>query len=428
MALPNGYTRLEYIQSSGTQYIDTGFKPNQNTRLILDFENTGDYSSMTTGLCPLFGARNASAASSAAAFALWIGSKSYPHYGNAAYNAGGEFTLDINARLTYVMNKNVVSIGSEVITCSSATFTTNYNLCLLTINNYGTIETRRASGKLWSARIYDNGTLVRDFVPCKNASGTVGLYDVINGAFYENKGSGTFTAGTELIPEYKGVDATMLDNALSTTADAIRVKAGHGNSIVWNESVGFADAVYSISGGSTVKLQSKSVTPKTSSQTIKPDTGYDGLSQVTVNAIPSTFSKVATGSFEITDWTRDLTYTPSPFKITGLPFKPSRIIIYYDGLNNSNGGYTYCGLYTIDSSGWALGIHNDPYYDEDLGEDVDYFCWWHYFIKNNATGGWADYLIVELTDDGVSIWADPSHEYAHEMRLIEGVYNYIAFG
>ena len=36
MSIPSGYKRLEYIKSSGTQYIDTGFKPNQNTRVVMD--------------------------------------------------------------------------------------------------------------------------------------------------------------------------------------------------------------------------------------------------------------------------------------------------------------------------------------------------------------------------------------------------------
>ena len=36
--LPSGYTELEYIQSSGTQYIDTGFKPNQDTRVVGDMQ------------------------------------------------------------------------------------------------------------------------------------------------------------------------------------------------------------------------------------------------------------------------------------------------------------------------------------------------------------------------------------------------------
>ena len=40
-------------------------------------------------------------------------------------------------------------------------------------------------------------------------------------------------------------------------------------------------------GGATSTLQSKTVSPSTSQQTITPDSGYDGLSQVTVNAMPS---------------------------------------------------------------------------------------------------------------------------------------------
>ena len=47
-SLPSGYTKLEYIESSGTQYIDTGVSsfPAQSTRVILDVDwlsGTGDY-------------------------------------------------------------------------------------------------------------------------------------------------------------------------------------------------------------------------------------------------------------------------------------------------------------------------------------------------------------------------------------------------
>lgn len=45
-------------------------------------------------------------------------------------------------------------------------------------------------------------------------------------------------------------------------------------------------------GGSTPSLQSKTATPTTSQQTISPDTGYDGLSQVTVNPIPSNYGLI----------------------------------------------------------------------------------------------------------------------------------------
>ena len=41
------------------------------------------------------------------------------------------------------------------------------------------------------------------------------------------------------------------------------------------------------SGGSEINLQSKTATPTTNQQTIQPDTGYNGLSSVTVNAVTS---------------------------------------------------------------------------------------------------------------------------------------------
>ncbi len=36
--LPAGYTRLAYIESTGTQYIDTGLTPTPNFRAVVDFQ------------------------------------------------------------------------------------------------------------------------------------------------------------------------------------------------------------------------------------------------------------------------------------------------------------------------------------------------------------------------------------------------------
>lgn len=52
--------------------------------------------------------------------------------------------------------------------------------------------------------------------------------------------------------------------------------------------------------GSTPSMQTKTTTPTTSQQIITPDSGYNGLSQVTVNPIPSQYI-VPTGTKSITE-------------------------------------------------------------------------------------------------------------------------------
>lgn len=55
-----------------------------------------------------------------------------------------------------------------------------------------------------------------------------------------------------------------------------------------------------MSGSEDVKAQSKSVTPKTTSQTVLPDTGYTHLTQVTVAAIPYVESDNSAGGKTVT--------------------------------------------------------------------------------------------------------------------------------
>ena len=77
------------------------------------------------------------------------------------------------------------------------------------------------------------------------------------------------------------------ESYLQDIADAIRAK--YGNSTKYTPS-SMASAILSIpGGGATINNQAKSITPTESSQAITYDSGYTGLSTVTVGAIPSTF-------------------------------------------------------------------------------------------------------------------------------------------
>ena len=53
--------------------------------------------------------------------------------------------------------------------------------------------------RLYRFKLYDNGYLVRDFVPCyRKATGENGLYDLVNSVFYTNKGTGSFSRGSNI--------------------------------------------------------------------------------------------------------------------------------------------------------------------------------------------------------------------------------------
>ena len=188
MALPSGYTPLEYIESTGSQYVDTKFVPNQDARVTVDFEAAANASGNVT----FFGARQGTSSST---FAVWLASGVVnPQYGSVAYNTK-TLTLDYVKRLTYDFNKNIFAVGGQTATFATAAFSAGATLCLLSVNTAGTVDSRMSAGKLYSCQIYDNGTLIRDFIPVQRLDGAVGLLDQVNIVFYPDAAGGNFIAG-----------------------------------------------------------------------------------------------------------------------------------------------------------------------------------------------------------------------------------------
>lgn len=212
MALPTGYTEVQYIQSTGTQYVDTEFKPTGKTKAICDFVAYNQ----ATDQQGIFGSRPGASNRFTLFTGQSIGSL------QADYNTGESLAsastaiagLDLAQRVTVSMS-NVLAINEKTVnTVSLVDFTASYNLYLFANNNAGTAQLP-ASLKLYSCQIYDNATLIRDYTPCINPDGEAGLYDTVNSKFYGNAGTGVFFAGpprVSLPSGYKQLEYILSDN------------------------------------------------------------------------------------------------------------------------------------------------------------------------------------------------------------------------
>lgn len=189
--LPAGYTKLQYIQSTGTQYVDTGFKPKNTTKVTADFQVT----TQPTSHLIIFGSRTSY--SSSDQFILGFAGHKSPAVWRSDFGStqtSFPSTVGWATRFAVVFDSSVCTLNADSVNNTNSTFTSTHNLFLLADNDNETAA-GNISAKLYSCQIYDNGTLVRDFLPCINPSGAVGLYDLVGRKFYGNAGTGAFTAG-----------------------------------------------------------------------------------------------------------------------------------------------------------------------------------------------------------------------------------------
>ena len=207
--VPEGYTQVEYLQSTGNQFFDTGFIPTENTKILMDFKsNKQSGEDFTT----LFGAQKS--ATEGRCYILFGGTNNYqvnlPRADNdyAGLNAnetfiksntGGYWTSDRAVFILDIQNKQckINNKTWNLSTLDPADFVSpNCTLRLLDRNMDGTTYTKYSKGLTYKCQIWNNEILIRNMIPCfRNLDNKPGLYDTINEVFYTNQGTGEFICG-----------------------------------------------------------------------------------------------------------------------------------------------------------------------------------------------------------------------------------------
>ncbi len=194
------YTPIEYLESTGTQWIDTGLIVTNNMHYDISFVVTDIINDGTS----LLGSRNTS--SGGAGFNIGYNSNKTitVDFFGAAINDRWLTNITIKQNKKYrvkIENKETI-LYEESFIVGSHTFTSNGTtslpLLLCTLNNAGAVVQRASPMRFYFLKVYNNDSLVRDLIPVLDGAGTPCMFDRVTGQFFYNQGTGQFIAGPAL--------------------------------------------------------------------------------------------------------------------------------------------------------------------------------------------------------------------------------------
>lgn len=186
---------VEYIETDGDAYIDTGVKVASTLTFEISLYFPANPSSWW-----VFGGRGSSSTVmgfqrlSASGYWRWNYGSKYQAIQLSDISQAGIHTFKNTSSSNILLKDNTTTF-----TCQTATFSTQQNFYLFTQNNAGTPNMRMPGERVSYAKFYSSGTLARDFIPVR--VGQVGyLYDKVSGRLFGNANStGSFGIGNDVV-------------------------------------------------------------------------------------------------------------------------------------------------------------------------------------------------------------------------------------
>lgn len=191
--LPSEYTQVEYLESTGTQYIDLGYP----------IDGTMSFNLKTRCLAPgfVFGSRTNSTYNVSSLNYDEINSLFGIRMGNTIVYNSTSWTVNTDYEI-YISNSDVKINGTIVSTTAYGTSFYSGHAYLFTLNNNGVPGASSYSiNRIYYFQMFRNGVLTQNLIPARrNSDNVLGMYDTVTGDFLTNSGTGTFTAGADVTP------------------------------------------------------------------------------------------------------------------------------------------------------------------------------------------------------------------------------------
>lgn len=195
--LPSAYQEVDYIATTGTQYINTGVAAtNSSADLLFQITSFGADSDWLG----LFGARGTAGSVGANAYNIWIDTNGIVPDWIGSRNES-KYTNTLNTDIHCLLNQDgSVSVNGTSLAASVTKTACAHPLMIGTFCNGSSTSFVKCSSAKWKrVIIYTNGDKVRDMIPCyRKSDNVIGMYDIVKDVFYTNAGTGTFTKGSNV--------------------------------------------------------------------------------------------------------------------------------------------------------------------------------------------------------------------------------------
>lgn len=221
--LPSGYKKLSVCYTTGSSYIDTGIMPSDTTEIEIAFSVIATSGETTRRF--IFGARDGTSNTSKGINLA----KSYTagYYfsfnttntnisttkGNFSPITSGSAYYDFPDLSIFKLKNKIASLTetpsyNALDESEIASFTGTHSMYLFGLNNNGSVTYAPSGSYIAYCKIWDNGTLVRDYEACiEESSQYTGLYENVEGVFHQTIALSNSRYGTtffDIVPTVQG--------------------------------------------------------------------------------------------------------------------------------------------------------------------------------------------------------------------------------